>query len=480
MDGALKFVKGDAIAGIAIVLVNVIGGLAAGALRGMPLAEAARRYSLLAIGDGLVSQIPALLVAVSAAVTVTRVAGDDDRAGLGTDIGRQLTGDPRALAAVAVLLVALAVAPALPAPPFLALAAGAALGAHRVARRGVAATEASSAEPTPRPTVEESEPSTPVALELGRDLLALARADGGHAIRAALASVREGLHRELGLPISGVALRPGLLPPSAWALLVHDLPVASGRAPRAEALSLAPPCDLALVGIDATLEPEGSTISADDAARAAALGPVLDPLQRTVTQAALGLRAAAHLLVGIQEAQLLLDALEATAPALVREAARVLPPPLLAEVLRRLLEEGVSVRPLRTILEAMLEAGGAPRGSAALTEACRRSLRRHIARSLAPGGAIEALLVDPAAEALVREALDGEHAAVHPDVVAALAGALTAANPGAHPIVLAASDLRRPLRNLLVPRIPGVVVLAYDELPPELGVRPIGRLSLAA
>jgi type III secretion protein V len=480
MDGALKFVKGDALAGIAIVLVNVVGGLASGAMRGMALGEAARRYTLLAIGDGLVSQIPALLVAVSAAVAVTRVAGEEEGVGIGAEIGRQLTGDPRALAAVATLLSALALAPGLPAPPFLLLAAGAAFGAHRLSRGHATAGAAAPADPARGPLEEPAEPSSRVALALGEDLLALAHLDGASAVRGALAAVREGLLRETGVWIPVIGLRAGRLPASGWELLVDELPVASGRAPRGESLSLAAPADLALVGIEASPEEEGCAVSSADAARARALGPVLDPVERTVLHAAYALRGSAHLLVGIQETQALLDGLEGSAPALVREASRQLPPSLLAEVLRRLLEEGVSIRPLRSILEAILEAGGASRGAPALAEACRRALRRQIARQVAPGGCVDALLVDPAAEAAVREALDGEHAAVHPDVALELAKAVSVARSGRPPVVLAASDLRRPLRNLLAPRIPDLIVLAYDELPPELQVRPVGRLGLAA
>jgi type III secretion protein V len=480
MDGALKFVKGDALAGIAIVLVNVLGGLAAGALRGMALGEAARRYALLAIGDGLVSQIPALLVAVSAAVAVTRVAGEEEGAGLGGEIGRQLTADPRALAAVAALLAALALAPGLPAAPFLTLAAGAAFGAHRISRSrslAAAARGASAADPAPGgPAVSVESPGR-VALELGGDLLALARADGGESIRFELAALRDALQRDAGVSIPHVAIRSGALPASGWSLLVDELEIAFGRAPGSERLSLAAPADLALVGIRASLDDDGWVIAGCDAGRAAALGPILGPLQRVVVGAGAALRGSAQLLLGIQETQALLDSLEPSAPALVREAVRQLPPQLIAEVLRRLLEEGVSVRPLRTILEAILESGGAARGAPALTEVCRRALRRHIGRRVAPGGTLEALLVDPAAEALLRDALDGEVASIHPDAAVALARSLAGAR-GRPPVVLAPPDVRRPLRNLLAPRVPGVVVLAYDELPPELQISPVGRLGL--
>jgi type III secretion protein V len=189
----------------------------------------------------------------------------------------------------------------------------------------------------------------------------------------------------------------------------------------------------------------------------------------------------AHQLVGVQEAQVLLDALESSAPALVREAGRQLPPAVLAEVLRRLVEEGVSIRPLRTILEALLEAG-AQRGPAALAEAARRALRRHIGHRCAGDGPLAALLLEPRTEAAVRAAISGEALALDPALAAALLDAL-AAELHAHdepPVLLASPDVRRALRGLVAPRFPRVAVLAYEELPPELPVRPVGRLALAA
>ncbi|WP_242347011.1 FHIPEP family type III secretion protein [Anaeromyxobacter terrae] len=486
MDGALKFVKGDAIAGVAIVLVNVTGGLVAGALRGMDLGAAARRYALLAIGDGLVSQLPALLVAVSAGVAVTRVAAEDEGGSLGGEIGRQLAAEPAALATVSALLAALALAPGLPAAPFAALSAAAAGGAFHLARRR-ARLAAAPAEASANPVDPFAAPA-PVVLELADDLLAAARAEDGRAMRDALAALREQLWRELGVQVPGVVLRPAPLPPAGWALLVDDVPVASGSAPQGEVVALVAAEELALVGVGATAAVDpvsgrpAAVIAAADAARAAALGPVLGPIERVVAEAGGALRGAAHHLVGLQEAQALLDALEPVAPALVREASRQLPPALLAEVLRRLVEEGVSIRPLRTILEAILEAGGPTRGAAALAEACRRALRRHIAYRFGRGEPLAALLVDPAAERAIREALAGEALALDPCAAQALLDTLDAETRGAAepPVILASADVRRALRGLVAPRFPRVAVLTFDELPPELQVRPVGRLALAA
>jgi type III secretion protein V len=487
MDGALKFVKGDAIAGVAIVLVNVAGGLVAGALRGMDLAAAARRYALLAIGDGLVSQIPALLLAVAAGLAVTRVAAEEEGDSLRREIARQLVAQPGAFAAVAALLAGLAVAPGLPAAPFAALSAAAAAAAYRLrggrtGRAGVGAAPPASTAPETRPF----DPAAPVVLLLGDDLHARARDDEARFLEG-LSRIRDGLWAELGVRAPAVAVRGGGAPGS-WALLVDGVPAATGRAPCDESLALLPPDELALVGIDGAADRDprsgraATRVAALDAGRAAALGTVHGPLERVLAETHAALARAAHLLLGIQEAQALLDGLDAAAPALVREASRQLPPALLADVLRRLVEEGVSIRPLRTILEALLEAGGGARGAPALAEAARRALRRHIGHRCAGVGPLAVLLLDPRTENAVRDALSGEVLALDPEVATQLLEALDreVRAQDAPPVVLASADVRRALRGLVAPRFPGVAVLSYDDLPPELQVRPVGRLALAA
>ncbi len=488
MDGALKFVKGDAIAGVAIVLVNVLGGLAAGAMRGMDPGAAARRYALLAIGDGLVSQIPALLIAVAAGVAVTRVAAEDDGASLGGEIGRQLASEPRALWAVAAMLAVLAAAPGLPALPFLALCAAAAGGTVALSRRALRRTPTSGrpaagtgGEPGP-----DLEASTPVTVELASDLLALAQADGGRFLRDGMPALRDELWRTLGVRLPGVVVRPAAQPPGQWRLLVDDVPVARGKAPVDRAAALAPPEEIALVGIPCGQETDPLSgervagIALSDAPRASALAPVRGPVEQVLAGVAAALRREASRFVGIQEVQSLLDALEPSAPALVREVGRQLAPALLAEALRRLLEEEVSIRPLRAILEAMLEAGGASRGGPALAEACRRALSRHIVDRCASGGPLEALILDPAAEEAVRASLLGEQAALDPETATGLLSALASelrsrARP---PVLLAGNDVRRPVRNLVATRFPRLPVMSYEELPPELPVRPVGRVGL--
>jgi type III secretion protein V len=165
----------------------------------------------------------------------------------------------------------------------------------------------------------------------------------------------------------------------------------------------------------------------------------------------------------------------------VREATRQLPPALLADVLRRLLAEGVSIRPLRTILEALLEAGGAARGAPALAEAARRALRRHLGHRHAGEGPLPALLLDPATEEALRAALVGDVLALAPPACAALLAAVDAEArrcAETRPVLLVSGDVRRPLRALLGAGPPRLAVLAFEDVPPDLPVRPVGRVGL--
>jgi type III secretion protein V len=492
MDGALKFVKGDAIAGIAIVLVNVAGGLASGLARGLPLAQAARRYALLAIGDGLVAQIPALLVAVAAGVVVTRVAAEEEGSSLSEDILRQLFGDPRALVAVAALCGALAIAPGLPAAPFLVVSASSATAAHFVARRrGASARGAREERGHPRAAPAQALPSvaqTPLALELAPDVFELARAEDGLFAREQLPGLRAEIARDLGVPVPEIVMRAVPLPSGAWRLLLDGVPATAGRAPACEAVALASAAELDAVGIEAAAEEEPLSglpvgrIASVDARRAMALAPVRGPLERVGAGVAAALRSHAHLLVGVQEVQALLDDLEASHPALVREATRQVPTPVLADVLRQLLEEGISVRPLRTILDALLEAGGASRGVVGLTESCRRALRRHIAHAHAGAGTLDALVLDSTVEAMLREALAGAAAAVDHgtarNLLEVIERELATREAIQLPVLLTAPEVRRALRQLVALRFPRLAVLSYEELPPNLPVRPVGKVAL--
>jgi type III secretion protein V len=479
MDGALKFVKGDAVAGVAVVLVNAAGGLCAGLVRGMGLEAAARRYLLLAMGDGLASQLPGLLMAVAAGVAVTRVAGEEEGTTLSADLGRQLLSDPRALLAAAALCGALALLPGMPAAPFLALAAAAGAAA-RLAARGPGAPEEAAAPPE----AEGLALPPPVALELSADLFARA-VDDGRFLGEAGPLLQEALWREMGVKVSPLAVREAELPSGTWRLLVEEVPAAWGRAEPDRALCLAPPDELRLAGIESLpsahplTEAPAALVEASLAGRAAALGQVLEPLDRVLAGAAAALCRCAHSLMGVEEAQALLASLEPHAPALAREASRQIPPALLAEVLRRLLEEDVPLRALRAVVQAVLEAGGAARPARELAESCRQALGRHLAHRLSGGGPLEALLLDPEVEARIRSALAQGAPALEPvgggDLLERLGSAVREAR--GRPVLLTGRDVRRAVRDLVAPRYPRLAVVSYEELPPGWPVRPVARVG---
>jgi type III secretion protein V len=472
MDGAMKFVKGDAVAGIVIVAVNIVGGLAIGTLRrGLDVGDAARVYTLLTIGDGLVSQIPALLVSAAAGLVVTRVAGEEEGANLGRDIGSQVLAHPKAMAIAAGLLACLGAVPGLPAAPFVLMAllcGGAAWSLLRVPREG--AGRAPLALPgwvagaggdgkllgggggaaTGLVSGQFEGPSQPaaLALELGSDLATLAEGEGP-LLAERLPAERERFYEQGGVVLPSVAVRRGGpdLGPRSFRLLLAGVPVERGEAPE---------------GTD-----EGGAAERIAASVAAAL-------ERT-----------AHELVGIQETQELLDGLERTHPALVREVVpKLVSPQLLTEVLRRLVEERISIRDLRTILESLAQWAPAERDPVALTEYVRSSLRRSITyRHAGDAASLGVWLLDSEIEDAVRGAIQrgaaGSFLALEPDLTRDILEAVRRAVPaGSRAVVVTNMDIRRFVRRLVEVDHPALAVLSYQELQPDLRLDPLGRITL--
>jgi type III secretion protein V len=507
MDGAMKFVKGDAIAGLVIVLINAFGGLIIGVLfKGMTAADAAKTYALLAIGDGLVSQIPALCIAISAGLVVTRVAGEDDKASLGSDIARQFISHPKALAIVAVLMLALALMPMMPKLPFLALALAAGFGARALARsqqqaeadRRQAALESSGA-PAPAAAAPSGKPENappapmaagvaPICLDLDGSLESLARCEDNRLITRELPALREALFVETGVRFPGVRARGGAsLGEGCYQVLVDEVPCARGQVDASRAYVVASPDELAILGVDVQPFEDPATASvftsipAGDADRVREAGFfVRSAGEQMLRHVALVLRRQAASFLGVQEVQGLLDAFEKSHPALVREATGKIAVPMLAEVLRRLADEGVSIRNLRAILEAVTEPN-AETDSLALSERCRRALRRHLSHRYANDGTLYAHLADPMVEDLLRQALrsaePGGFALDPMDAVSILDGVRQALAGARDGIILASPDVRRCLRKLVESAFPDVTVLTYTELVPELQVRPLGKIA---
>ncbi|HTQ05616.1 MAG TPA: flagellar biosynthesis protein FlhA [Polyangiaceae bacterium] len=458
MDGAMKFVKGDVIASFLITLVNLGAGLAVGVLqRDMEPVAALRRYGLLTIGDGLVSQIPSLVIATAAGVLVTRVASEESDSSLGSELARQLFGQPAALRVGSLFAALLGVVPGLPALPFFVIAAllFAASRARGSALRRLADLPAT--EPVQRPPGDAAGTRfvpviVPWSLDASPDLAPLFddALRGGAlerpGLRSAAAALRELLFRELGVP----------LPPARVALL-RELParhvvLSLGELP-ARVLEL--PAELADAGVAELV--------------VASMLPVL--------------RQRAADFVGLAETQSLLDALDQIAPATVRQ---VVPKPVsltqLSDVLRRLVDERQSIRDLKGILEALALVAHAERDPLNLAEFVRSQQRRSITHALTRGrGELRVLLLDSTLEETIRGAVSrtaaGSFLTLAPaagrDIVSAIRRTLEPLAPDLPPL-LTQPDIRRFVRKLVEVDLPELRVVSYAELLPEIALKPLG------
>jgi type III secretion protein V len=461
MDGAMKFVKGDVLASLLITLVNLFGGLAIGVFqRNLDATQALKRYGLLTIGDGLVTQIPSLVLATAAGVLVTRVASEDPDTPLGEELAQQLLGQPQALRVAALFVLLLAAAPGLPALPFLVIAALLAFASRARTRALRVEAAKAAAEPIQR-RGDGSEPRfvpvvVPWGFELSSDLVPLEedelRGDSRRpGVRSAMAALRELMFRELGVPLPrGRLVENRELPERTVLLSLFEIPAR-------------------LISVPAEIT---------DAQVPAFLIGASMPLLRQ--------RAADFL--GIAETQSLLDQLEQVAPATVRQVVpKPVSVPLLTDVLRRLLEERVSVRDLRGILEALSAVATSEKDPLNLAEFVRTELRRAITHGLTRGAReLSVLIVDAPIEETIRGAIQrtpaGSFLALSPaagrDIVQAVRRALESVPPETPAVLLTQPDIRRFVRKLLEVDLPDLVVVSYAELLPEVSLRPAARVSL--
>jgi flagellar biosynthesis protein FlhA len=502
MDGASKFVKGDAMAGIIIVAINLIGGFAIGvASKGLSLSEAVSTYSLLTVGDGLVSQIPALLISIATGLLVTRVGNEED---LGGTLSSQLFANPKALRIAAGVVAGLALVPDLPKLPFLILAAGLALGAARArtAADTKAVTAASGADGSAQAL--PSSPDDPEALvgqmrveplelHLSYDVLDLIDSARGGDLLDRVRSLRQQIALELGIVMPFVRTRDDVsLPPSTYRILLHGVEVARGTAPTDRVLALPAGDGSELRGLSAeeTVEPvfglQAFWIPTETRSVAAASGAtVVDRSAVVVTHLAEVVRSNASSLLTRQHVQLLLEGLRVDEPLLANEVGtETLPLPLLHSVLRGLLEERVPVRDLSRIVEAASTRARETRVPEHVLAAVRAAIGSAILARVAPERSLAVATVEPELEAQMHEALrdvDGTlHLVLDParmGTVVEQAAQLLAA-PSERPVALVCGQmLRRPLQRALHGAGVELPVLAYPELPAYLELLPIGVIG---
>jgi len=447
MDGAMKFVKGDAVAGIVVLLTNLIGGLLVGVvMKGMDSGAALRTYSLLTIGEGLVAELPALILSTAAGIVVTRVSPEEDGWHLGSDITSQIVAQPKALAIAAGLFGLLAVVPGLPAIPFLVLALVLGSLAYYLLVR----------EPMrPRREGSRSVPSTPLASVPAPLLIPLSvhlspnldRADSRAQLTTELLpALRESFFDETGIVLPPVVFRvEAALAKGTCVCCLHEIPVRTF-----------------------TLPAEVPTAQA-----------IADELLRC-------LRTDAYRLVGVEETQTLLGDLERTHPHLVRAVVpNVVSAVVLADILAELAHEGISLRYLADVLTALARYDSSNRSTDVLAEEVRVALGRAITHKHSRSdGTVGVYYLDPMIEEAVRDAIAREgsgkaHLALEPDLANDIVQATAAAVSGATcPVILTTREIRRHLRDLLQSASLPVAVLAHQELSAEAKLQTLGHITI--
>ncbi len=497
MDGASKFVKGDAIAGVLITLINLIGGLVIGiAQRGLPFGQAVDTYSTLTIGDGLVSQIPALLISIASGIIVTRASGDGD---LGSDVVGQLSAQHRALRYGGMTVLMLGLAPGLPLLPFGLVGSGLFLVGRQLAARADAEQAEHDAEevteeevPEPVQLAYEIRPE-PLELELAVDMIDLVDPAEGGDLLDRVRALRRKIAREIGLIIPPVRTRDNIdLGPGEYSVTVHGVEMARGKAPPGHVLAIADDLDALpgpaavepVFGLPAKWLPETSRTLAETVG-----ATVVDRASVITTHLAETIRRLASQLLSRQEVKELIELVRQSDPAVVEELnASELTIAEVQRVLQDLLNEQVPIRDIVRILDVLSERARVTRDPTELTEAVRVALGPSISAGCADGdGRLHVITIDPVLEQGLLSALEtspqGTDFVLDPGLLHKLAMAIRGEvvkveQRGRSPVLVAARGLRRPLRKLLSLTEVQAPVMSPEELGPQVQVENAGVVSL--
>ncbi|MGE3812611.1 MAG: flagellar biosynthesis protein FlhA [Candidatus Nanopelagicales bacterium] len=503
MDGGSKFVKGDAIAAIIITVINLVGGMAIGILqKGMSPADAVSTYSLLTVGDGLVSQIPALMLSVATGLIVTRATTEGD---MGSDVVTQFAGQKRALQIAGAGIMALALMPGLPKVPFVAVGGLLVFISTRLqhavdVRHERQALEAAEAAAASGPAPDSAEALLaemrvdPVELELAYDMVDLVDASNGGDLLGRVKALRRKMALELGVVLPPVRTRDDLeLPLSTYRIRLHGVELGRGEAPPGHVLVIGdglaglPGTDTRepVFGLPARWVPGAYQHQAELSGHT-----VVDRSSVVITHLAEIVRQNAGALLSREDVRTLVEALRSSHPSVVEE----LTPTLLTlgeiqRVLQGLLDERVPIRDLGRIFEALSARGRAAGGQTTdqLVEAARAVLGPAICASLATGGALHALTFDPLLE---QDLLQSLRPAEGGDVIAADGSTLGAVlrelarlveqaeQAGLSPVLVCSGPLRAPLHRLIHGELPRLAVLSYAELGGPIDVHTQGVVSL--
>jgi len=509
MDGASKFVRGDAIAGILILFITLIGGLAIGmAQHDMPFNEAVRNFSLLTIGDGLVAQIPSLVLSTAAAIVVTRVSSEQD---MGGQIFSQLL-QPKALAVTAGILTVMGVIPGMPNLAFLSLAALCGGAAYWVTQRqqqdqvassgggaGAAAGQPNAVPAGPAPTAPEVKelgwddvaPVDLVGLEVGYRLIPMVDKSQGGELMGRIKGVRKKLSQDLGFLIPPVHIRDNLdLAPNAYRIMLMGVAIAEDEVFSDRELALNPGQVFGTLQGSECRDPafglEAVWIDAGQKEHAQTLGyTVVDPSTVVATHLSHILQSHAHELLGREEVQHLLDNLAKKAPKLVEELVpNALPLGVVLKVLQNLLSENVAIRDIRTIAETLADYAPQSQDPVFLTGVVRAALGRSILQNVAGLGVeLEVMTLDPNLEQILQKSIQqsGE-GGIEPGMAENLHTALQEHTQrqealGKPAVLLVSAPIRPLVARFVRHSISGINVLSYNEVPDDKQIKIIATIG---
>ncbi len=500
MDGASKFVRGDAIAGIIIAMINIGAGFIIGVLqKGMPLAEAAKNYTILTVGEGLIAQIPALIISTAAGMLVTRSAGRED---FGTELKQQFTRYAKALWVVAAILLLFALIPGMPFIPFLTISAGLAYMAYRLDQAEKAKKIEETVVERPQPIVKPDHDYEKmlnvdlIELEVGYGLIPFVDAAQDGELLTRIQSIRKQFALTSGFIVPPVHIKDNLqLNPNQYTISLKGVNVATAEMMPGYYMAMDPGMVTETIKGLPTREPAFDLpaiwITEDKRERAQIAGyTVVDCITVMATHISEIIKNHAYELLGRQETQTLIDNLAKTYPKLVEELLpHVLNLGVIMRVLQNLLREGISIRDLRSILETMADYATMTQDADVLTEYVRHSLSRSIsAAHMENDGVMPVITMDRKVEETIQTSIQhrerGSYLALDPKtaqkVLDSLSALLSSFAGGQQPVLLVLPQIRPHVRRLTERYFPNLAVLSHNEITPQIRIQSIGTVTINA
>lgn len=500
MDGAMKFVKGDVIAGVIIFGINIVAGIIIGTLQhDMDINEALATYAILSVGDGLVSIIPSLLISICAGIMVTRVDGDKED--LGQALSKQILSYHQPFFITSFFLLIMALMPGLPTLPLVILSSLIGLMAFMNKRRQSYQnniTDHQTSFDHPVKSDNKNVGLIPIVIEVADDLIPLVN-DASNFINELIPLVRESLENDLGLDFPGIRVRPALtqnLKPSEYLLLLNEIPEALGKAEIDFILVNASPYELSSLNLknitlsknpcthmDASLVPIEYKEQLEKASYM-----IFDAPGRILLHLSALLRKNAKDFITVHETQMMLDRLESQYAALVREVVpKTISLSQLTDILKRLLAEEVAIKDIKTILQTLAEFSVQEKNTSVLTEYVRMSLKRYLCYRFGHGhNTMLVYLLAPDVEDAIRSSIinqnHGSYLALEPDIAQNIIHAIKyeyqkLSSSLQCPVILTSQDIRRFLRKLIEIDFHEIAVLSYQELCHDLVIKPVGRIT---